>query len=252
MTYISKHLWGESEITADIWNGRWTRHMWEDALTEVEEKVRTQMDIKLCRKWLKVLTSKLFETQSALSRHRFKLSKRLKDPMFERSPQLPVDIQQRILEQYKINANPKSRKMDTCRQQTAEQYATSKRKRKIKQEPMIADTHVKNPQIKKSKRQKITHTKTSQKEIKIKQEGNTPKSHNTIKKERTTKYRNSPTKTHKLTYNINSTGKLGHKGAPINRGWNSYMRLTQPTKHKVGLKQKREDGPQLQPNKRQR
>jgi hypothetical protein len=34
---------------------------------------------------MKRLTNKLFETQSALSRQRFKLVKRLGDPMYERS-----------------------------------------------------------------------------------------------------------------------------------------------------------------------
>jgi hypothetical protein len=58
------------------------------------------MHPKLCNKWLSIITLKLFETQSALSRHRFKLSKRLKDPIFERSKNIsPILKKKRILEQ---------------------------------------------------------------------------------------------------------------------------------------------------------
>ena len=101
--YIAKNMWGDTETTADIWNGRWNIHMWEDALTNVEQKVKTDIDIKKCRKWMSILTTKLFETQSALSRHRFKLSKRLKDPMFERSPKISLILKKRIFDQYSKN-----------------------------------------------------------------------------------------------------------------------------------------------------
>jgi hypothetical protein len=74
--------------------------MWEDAMANVGEKNKVKIDITLCKKWLCQLTSKLFETQSALSRHRFKLSKRRTDPMFERSKDIPVAVQQRIRNQY--------------------------------------------------------------------------------------------------------------------------------------------------------
>jgi hypothetical protein len=47
---IAKNIWGDKETTADIWNGRWNRHMWEAALVNVEEKVKTDIDIKKCRK----------------------------------------------------------------------------------------------------------------------------------------------------------------------------------------------------------
>lgn len=102
LAYITQHLWGEIETTADIWNGRWSRHMWDDALSNVEGNDRAGIDIKRCRKWLSILSTKLFETQSALSRHRFKLTKRLKDPMFERSQKLPAILKNRIIDQQEI------------------------------------------------------------------------------------------------------------------------------------------------------
>jgi hypothetical protein len=57
MSYVSKNMWGDTEVTADIWSGRWTRHMWEEALTDVAEKIRTEIDTKLCRKWLSIITN---------------------------------------------------------------------------------------------------------------------------------------------------------------------------------------------------
>ncbi len=99
MNYVSKHVWEDTETTSDIWNGRWTRHMWEDALSSVEEKIKTNIDPKLCKKWLSIITLKLFETQSALSRHRFKLSKRLKDPMFERPANICSTLKKRITQE---------------------------------------------------------------------------------------------------------------------------------------------------------
>jgi hypothetical protein len=49
---------------------------------------------------MKRLTSKLFETQSALSRQRFKLVKILGDPMYERSTGIPDIVKKRLLDQY--------------------------------------------------------------------------------------------------------------------------------------------------------
>ncbi len=51
--YISKHIWADTRTASDIWNGRWTRHMWEDALADIDEKVRTKVDITKCRKWIR-------------------------------------------------------------------------------------------------------------------------------------------------------------------------------------------------------
>ncbi len=77
--------------------------MWDDALSKVESKERAGIDIKRCRKWLSILTTKLFETQSILSRHRFKLTKRLKDTMFERPQKLPAILKKRIMDQHEIS-----------------------------------------------------------------------------------------------------------------------------------------------------
>ncbi len=52
---------------------------------------------------MSILTTKLFETQSVLSRHRFELSKRLKDPMFERSPKISSILKNRIYDQCSKN-----------------------------------------------------------------------------------------------------------------------------------------------------
>jgi hypothetical protein len=104
MEYVSKHVWGDTQLTSDIWNGRWNRHMWEDALRDVDGKVRKDINPKTCRKWLNIITSKLFETQSALSRHRFKLSKRLKDPMFKRSTKICPNLKKHILQQNERSA----------------------------------------------------------------------------------------------------------------------------------------------------
>jgi hypothetical protein len=84
INYVITHLWLNTQTSSDIWNGRWTRHMWNDVLDSSADKPFANYDITSFRKWLKLLTSKLFETQSALSCHRFRLVKRLEDPMFER------------------------------------------------------------------------------------------------------------------------------------------------------------------------
>jgi hypothetical protein len=73
--------------------------MMEDAFSDVDEKIERDINPKLCKKWLNIIILKLFETQSALSRHIFKLSKRLKDPMFERSSKICPALKKHILEQ---------------------------------------------------------------------------------------------------------------------------------------------------------
>ncbi len=42
---------------------------------------------------------------------------------------------------------------------------------------------------------------------------------NGIEKKGLSTYRPNPKRTHKPTYNINITGKLGRGGMPIRRGW---------------------------------
>lgn len=63
--YISLHLWSDADGTADIWNGRWSRNMWYDVLQTTAEESSKQYDFTTFRKWMKILTTKLFETQSA-------------------------------------------------------------------------------------------------------------------------------------------------------------------------------------------
>ncbi len=53
MAYIAQHVWGNTELTADIWNGRWNRHMWEDALRNVDQATKKSINPRACKKWLK-------------------------------------------------------------------------------------------------------------------------------------------------------------------------------------------------------
>jgi hypothetical protein len=94
--YMSTNLWLNTPISSDIWNGRWTRHMWYDVLGSNADKPFATYDFTSFRYLLKLLTSKLFEIQSALSRHRYRLVKRLGDPMFERPTYTPGLIKKRL------------------------------------------------------------------------------------------------------------------------------------------------------------
>lgn len=66
-----------SEITADIWKWKMDQTYAERraALVNAGKKIRTKIDPELSRKLLSRITTMLFETQSALSRDRFKISK---------------------------------------------------------------------------------------------------------------------------------------------------------------------------------
>ncbi len=50
------------------------------------------------KQWIQKLTSKLFEAQSAMSRHRFKLMKRMSNPLFERPGGNSLNLKKRLLE----------------------------------------------------------------------------------------------------------------------------------------------------------
>jgi hypothetical protein len=92
---------GHTQFTSDIWNGRWNRHMWNDILVGNAEDPILSYEFTAFRLCMKKLTSKLFETQSALSRQRFKLLvKRLGDPMYERSTGIPDIVKKRLLDQH--------------------------------------------------------------------------------------------------------------------------------------------------------
>ncbi len=77
--------------------------MWYDVLDSSVDKPFAIYDFTSFRKWMKLLTSKLFETQSALSRHRFRLVKRLGDLLFERSKYTSGLIKKRLQENMIIN-----------------------------------------------------------------------------------------------------------------------------------------------------
>jgi hypothetical protein len=72
--------------------------MWYDVLDSSADKPFATYDFTSFRYWLKLLTSKLFETQSALSRHRYRLVKRLGDPLFERPTHTPGLCKKRLHE----------------------------------------------------------------------------------------------------------------------------------------------------------
>jgi hypothetical protein len=97
--YILNHLWSDGEHTADIWNGRWSTHMWYDALQTIADDPSRSYDFTTFRIWMKILVTKLFEMQSALSRYRFRLIQRLGNPMFEQSKGIPEIVKKRLLDQ---------------------------------------------------------------------------------------------------------------------------------------------------------
>ena len=57
--------------------------MLEEGLAGTVDQLKDS-DIVNGKKWMQKITSKLFEAQSAMSRHRFKLVKRMNDPQYER------------------------------------------------------------------------------------------------------------------------------------------------------------------------
>jgi hypothetical protein len=142
MKYIQKHMWADTEPTAGILNGRWDRHVWEDALSNVDEATKKGIDPKLFKKWLSITTNKLFETQSALSRHRIKLSKRLKDRIFERPKYIHPLLKKQLIENNAVLYIPEQERMrSNCKQvllDTKGSKAFTGRKRKttyLTQEP---------------------------------------------------------------------------------------------------------------------
>lgn len=112
MKYIQKHMWADTEPTAGILNGRWNRHVWEDALSNVDEATKKGIDPKLFKKWLSITTNKLFETQLALSRHRIKLSKRLKDRIFERPKYIHPLLKKQLIENNAVLYIPEQNKRE--------------------------------------------------------------------------------------------------------------------------------------------
>jgi hypothetical protein len=249
--------------------------MWEDALVNVDEKVRAGVDITKCRKWLSILTSKLFEAQSAMSRHRFKLAKRLKDPMFEREKKMPKSLKQHILNQYEMKKSmhirDKRKERDASREtnKDKEKYCN---KRKRADSPIIDHTDKRHRSERTTKqRMKKQRTKTPHKE---KHQNDNKKRKlptswtNQDDKRCTKKHKNNRheqkrklsrakvglklTRAHTLSYNINTKGQLGHKGLPIRRGWYSYLRHTYQPRYQIHTKHKLYCRTEIQLRKRQK
>ena len=70
--------------------------MWQEALVGIEEQFNNS-DILMGKQWIQKLTSKLFEAQSAMSRHRFKLMKRMSNPLSERPGENSLNLKKRLL-----------------------------------------------------------------------------------------------------------------------------------------------------------
>ena len=73
--------------------------MWYDALQTIADDPSKSYDFTTFRSWMKILVTKLFEMQSALSRYRFRLIQRLGNPMFERSNGIPEIVKKSLLDQ---------------------------------------------------------------------------------------------------------------------------------------------------------
>jgi hypothetical protein len=73
--------------------------MLEEALSGPEDQL-IGSDIVNGRKWMQKVTSKLFEAQSAMSRHRFKLVKRMGDSHFERPRNMLESTKKWIMSEY--------------------------------------------------------------------------------------------------------------------------------------------------------
>lgn len=129
---MAKSKWEETETTADIWNGRWTRHMWEKA-SPSGSRYHT-----ICRRWISIITSNLFEAQSALSRHRFKLMKRMKNPSFERALKTQTLLKERIIDQYNktipTRITVKLSKRDSSKQESEQPVIESRVKKRKRSE----------------------------------------------------------------------------------------------------------------------
>lgn len=151
MKYIQKHMWADTEPTAGILDGRWDRHVWEDALSNVDEATKKGIDPKLFKKWLSITTNKLFETQLALSRHRIKLSKRLKDRIFERPKYIHPLLKKQLIENNAVLYIPEQERENEKQLQTS----------------AIRYKRLKSIYWKK-KKDNLSHTGTSDKKIQIK------------------------------------------------------------------------------------
>lgn len=221
MKYVAIHIWGENEITADIWNGRWTRHMWEEALTDVDEKVKASQ-----------VTSKLFEMQSAPSRHRFKLTKRL--------------VKARVIKPGSISHIIKKQKKEEQESYNNGTNIPSTRKR-----AKVADINHRLEELQHTQKKKETEddgnnikmktTASQQSRVKQKQNIDTQtqlenytnkyqKCQNedeyNLRKSRKRHTTPKQTQSSRLTYDINIDGKLEKKGINTCRGKHCYRRHT--------------------------
>jgi hypothetical protein len=60
VNFMVANIWSNTELTSDLWNGRWTRHMWTDVLGSDAGNAIRFNDFTAFRLWMKRITSKLF------------------------------------------------------------------------------------------------------------------------------------------------------------------------------------------------
>jgi hypothetical protein len=66
MDFAEEHLWEDTVLAGDIWNGRWTIHTIDEVLLEHSDTVIPQRDYTSAVHWLTHLTHLLQKAQTAL------------------------------------------------------------------------------------------------------------------------------------------------------------------------------------------
>ena len=64
--YVETHMWEDSELAGDIWNGRWHRNTISDLLGILGDAIPASHDLSAAIQWLTSLTCLLQKTQQAL------------------------------------------------------------------------------------------------------------------------------------------------------------------------------------------
>jgi hypothetical protein len=228
---------------------------------------------------LRIITSKLFEAQSALSRHRFKLAKRMKNPIYEREQKMSLSLKKRIIDQYQKTKNETTTEKWLLKRTPTKEIKEQREENTAKRRKLTDNTNTQNVNSS-QKEQKVIIKKVRRKKTKTPHK--TGYRHNTNKRKlsmeemtqgdinpykirkhtdnrekgrktvRTVARRPRTARTHALSYNINPTGKLGHRGLPIRRGWYSFLRHTYNPKYQIRIKHKLNCRTDLQLKKKQK
>jgi hypothetical protein len=70
MEYIEEHLWDNTDLGGDIWNGRWMPSAFDNLLPVASDLCISPTDIKAALKWLQRITALLQGAQQTLYRER--------------------------------------------------------------------------------------------------------------------------------------------------------------------------------------